>query len=110
MSVAARAVASGSAATSGCTTQMSSHSAAEVVTARASDLRRARRTGRGSCTGLASLLAFELRDTTLEASDLLLGAHPTPAERSRNGELAVQLVKLTACSIELGVRWRFHRR
>jgi hypothetical protein len=65
----------------------------------------------GAPLGSASfVLALELRDTTLEASDPLLGAHATPAERSRNGELAVELLKLAAGSVELGVRWRAHGR
>src|SRR5262245_32634116 len=52
---------------------------------------------------------FERRDSTLHASDLALGAHATPAERSRDGELAVELLELPARGVELGVGRRLHR-
>src|SRR5438874_2126773 len=52
--------------------------------------------GRAYCDGRTSLpgpsvfvRALELRDATLEPSDLALGAHAAPAERPRYGELPV---------------------
>jgi len=55
-----------------------------------------------------SVLTLELRDTTLKESDLPLGVYAAPAERSRHGELAVELLKLAACGVELGIRRRVH--
>lgn len=57
----------------------------------------------------ASVLALQLGNTTLEASDLKLGAHAAPAERSRHGEFAVELLKLPECGVELRVGSRIHR-
>jgi hypothetical protein len=56
------------------------------------------------------LRALERCDTTLDAHDLTLGAHAAPAERSRHAELAVELLKLPTCGIELGVGRRIHGR
>ena len=53
---------------------------------------------------------FERGDTTLDAGDLTLGAHTAPAERSGDGELAVELLKLPVCGLELGVGRRVHGR
>ena len=53
-------------------------------------------------------LTLELRDATLEASDLPLGAHAAPAERPRDGELPVQLLKLATGRVELGIGRGLH--
>src|SRR3954452_12097337 len=72
--------------------------------------------GRAYCDGRTSssgrtvfARALELRDATLDPSDLPLCAHPTPAERPRYCELPVELLKLAAGVVELGVGWRVHR-
>src|SRR3954465_10419117 len=65
--------------------------------------------GRAYCDGRTSLSGpLELRDPMLEASDLPLCAHATPAERPRYCELPVELLKLAPGRVELGVRRGVH--
>src|SRR5436305_3085685 len=60
--------------------------------------------GRAYCDGrTGSALALELRDAPLDAGDLALRGHAAPAERPRDRELAIELLKLTAGSFEFGV-------
>jgi len=55
-----------------------------------------------------SVPALELRDSTLEASDLHLVAHAAPTERPSRAEPAVEVLKLAASGIEFTIGWRVH--
>src|SRR5262249_38915545 len=57
-----------------------------------------------------SVPALELRDSAFEASDLHLVAHAAPTERPVRAEPTVEVSKLAASGIELGIGWRVHRR